>query len=81
MQSGRASARVTAAVLPLGITLAGWFPRSGNPALPVGWPLLITAGCLAITGLLLVDAVRIERRVRRTRHARRSGDPHTRRGR
>lgn len=78
MLSGRASVRVTAMTFPAGLALAAWVPRFGAERLPVHWSIAITLACTLLAALLLAEAVRIERAVRGTLRARRSGDPRKR---
>jgi hypothetical protein len=79
MLSGRASARITSMTIPAAIALAAWVPRFGAERLPVPWSILITVACAVAAGLLLADALRIERVIREDLRARRSGDPRKRR--
>ena len=79
MLSGRASARLSAITVPVGITLAAWVPRFGAERLAVRWSVAITISCALVAGLLALAALRIERSSQRDLRARRSGDPRKRR--
>jgi len=78
MLSGRASARLSAITVPVAITLAAWLPRFGAERLSRQWSVAVTLTCALIAGLLVLDALRIERAARRDLRARRSGDPRKR---
>ncbi len=80
MLSGRASARMSAIILPASLALVAWAPpRYGDERLPFRLSVLITVVCAVAAAFLLLDSLRIERAVRNNLRARRSGDPRKRR--